>query len=57
VAKAIVRALTRERVPGYQTITVPRIGGLSRIGSAPVMTHATDLATRGRARKALTGED
>ena len=57
VAKAIVRALTRERVPGDQTITVPRIGGFSRIGSAPVMTHATDLATRGRARKALTGED
>jgi len=57
VAKAIVRALTRERVPGYQTITVPRIGGFSRIGSAPVMTHATDLATRGRARKMLSGED
>lgn len=57
VAKAIERALTRERVPGYRTITVPRIGGFSRLGSAPVMTHATDLATRGRARKALAGEE
>jgi short-subunit dehydrogenase len=57
VAKAIVRALTRERVPGYQTITVPRIGGFSRLGSAPVMTHATDLATRSRVRKALAGEE
>jgi short-subunit dehydrogenase len=55
VAKAIVRALTRTRVPGYRTITVPRIGGFSRLGSAPVMTHATELATR--ARKALTGEE
>jgi short-subunit dehydrogenase len=57
VAKAIERALTRKRVPGYRTITVPRIGGFSRLGSAPVMTHATDLATRGRARKALAGEE
>jgi short-subunit dehydrogenase len=57
VAKAIVRALTRKRVPGYRTITVPRIGGISRIGSAPVMSHATDLATRSRARKALAGEE
>jgi len=57
VAKAIVRALTRERVPGYRTITVPRIGGFGRLGSVPVMTHATDLATRGRARKALAAED
>src|SRR5512132_29932 len=57
VAKAIVRALTHTRVPGYRTITVPRIGGVSRIGSAPVMSHATDLATRSRARKALAGEE
>src|SRR5207248_3290289 len=57
VAKAIMRALTRERVPGYRTITVPRIGGFSRIGSAPVVSHATDLAARRRARKALAGEE
>jgi short-subunit dehydrogenase len=57
VAKAIVRALTHERLPGYRTITVPRIGGFSRLGAAPVMTHATDLATRGRVRKALAREE
>jgi hypothetical protein len=53
VAKAIVRALTRTRVPGYQTITVPRIGGFGRLGAAPGLARATDLATRGRVRKAL----
>jgi short-subunit dehydrogenase len=52
VAKAIVRALTR-RVPGYKTITVPRIGGFSRLGAAPGLARATDLATRGRVRKAM----
>jgi short-subunit dehydrogenase len=52
VAKAIVRALTR-RAPGYKTITVPRIGGFSRLGAAPGLARATDLATRGRVRKAM----
>jgi short-subunit dehydrogenase len=52
VAKAIVRSLTR-RAPGYRTITVPRIGGFSRLGAAPGLARATDLATRGRVRKAL----
>jgi short-subunit dehydrogenase len=52
VAKAIVRALTR-RAPGYRTITVPRIGGFSRLGAAPGLARATDLATRGRVRKAM----
>jgi short-subunit dehydrogenase len=52
VAKAIVRALTR-RLPGYKTITVPRIGGFSRLGAAPGLARATDLATRGRVRKAM----
>jgi short-subunit dehydrogenase len=53
VAKAIERALTRTRVPGYRTITVPRIGGFSRLGAAPGLARATDLATRGRVRKAI----
>jgi short-subunit dehydrogenase len=52
VARAIVRALTR-RAPGYKTITVPRIGGFSRLGAAPGLARATDLATRSRVRKAL----
>jgi short-subunit dehydrogenase len=54
VAKAIARALTR-RVPGYRTITVPRIGGFSRLGAAPGLARATDLATRGRVRQAMAG--
>jgi short-subunit dehydrogenase len=53
VAKAIVRALTR-RLPGYRTITVPRIGGFGRLGAAPGLARATDLATRGRVREALS---
>jgi len=52
VARAILRALTR-RLPGYRTITVPRIGGLSRLGSAPGMAQLTDFSTRGRVRQAL----
>jgi NAD(P)-dependent dehydrogenase (short-subunit alcohol dehydrogenase family) len=51
-AALVVRALTR-RVPGYRTITVPRIGGFSRLGAAPGIARATDVATRGRVRKAL----
>jgi len=51
VAKAVLRALTR-RVPGYRTITVPRVGGWSRLASVPGIAHATTLATRGRVRDA-----
>jgi len=51
VARAVLRALTR-RLPGYRTITVPRIGGWSRLGSLPLFARATDLATRRRAREA-----
>jgi short-subunit dehydrogenase len=51
VAKAIRRTLTR-RLPGYRTITVPRILGISRISSLPGMARITDLATRRRATPA-----
>jgi short-subunit dehydrogenase len=51
VARAVLRALTR-RLPGYRTITVPRIGGWSRLGSLPLMARATDHATRRRAHEA-----
>jgi short-subunit dehydrogenase len=51
VAKAVLRALTRPAF-GYRTITVPRIGGFSRLGSMPLIAHATNLATRRRARGA-----
>jgi short-subunit dehydrogenase len=53
VARAVLRTLTR-RLPGYRTITVPRIGGWSRMGSMPLVSHLTDLATRKRAREAAT---
>jgi hypothetical protein len=33
------------RVPGYQTISIPRVGGFSRLGSAPGMSRVADLAT------------
>jgi hypothetical protein len=36
---------------------VPRIGGFSRLGAAPGLARATDLATRGRVRKAMAGEE
>jgi short-subunit dehydrogenase len=49
VAKAVRRALTR-RIPGYRTISVPRIGGWSRLASVPGIARVTDLATRGRSR-------
>jgi short-subunit dehydrogenase len=52
VARAVHRAL-RRRLPGYRTITVPRIGGWSRLATVPGIAHGTDLATRGRVRKAL----
>jgi short-subunit dehydrogenase len=52
VARAVRRALTR-RLPGYRTITVPRIGGWSRLAMIPGMTRLTDLATAGRVRKEL----
>ena len=55
VARAVLRALTR-RIPGYRTITVPRIGGWSRLAAVPGIARATDLATRGRVRDARRDE-
>jgi len=50
VARAIRRALTR-RIPGYRTISVPRVLGISRLGSMPGMARLSDLATSKRARQ------
>ena len=50
VARAIRRALTR-RIPGYRTISVPRLLGISRLGSMPGMARLSDLATGKRARQ------
>jgi short-subunit dehydrogenase len=52
VSRAIVRALTR-RLPGYRTITVPRVLSISRLGSVPGMALLTDLSTRSRVRQAI----
>jgi short-subunit dehydrogenase len=49
VARAVRRALTR-RLPGYRTISVPRVLGISRLGSMPGMARLSDLATTKRAR-------
>jgi short-subunit dehydrogenase len=51
VARAVRRALTR-RLPGYRTISVPRILGISRLASRPVWSHAADWATGGRTKRA-----
>jgi short-subunit dehydrogenase len=53
VALAIKRGLLRPKTPGYQTITVPRIGGFGRLGSVPGIAHATNLATKRDVKKAL----
>ena len=53
VARAVVRAL-RRRLPGYRTISVPRVLGVGgRLGATPGISWGTTLATRGRVRKAL----
>jgi short-subunit dehydrogenase len=56
VSRAIVRALTR-RLPGYRTITVPRVLSISRLGSLPGMALLTDLSTRGRVRQAIREQE
>jgi len=54
VSRAVLRALTRPPfLPGYRTITVPRIGGWSRLGSIPLISHATNLSVRSRVRAEL----
>src|SRR3954469_5644331 len=44
VARAVVRAVHLGAWPGYSTIAVPRIVGLSRIGGLPVTQWIVDLA-------------
>src|SRR4051794_13991214 len=53
VAKAILKAITRSKVPGYQTITVPRALGIGRLGSFPLLQRATDVATKGELKRAM----
>ena len=35
VSGAVIRSIRRRHIPGYQSISVPRIGGLARLASLP----------------------
>jgi short-subunit dehydrogenase len=45
VSRAIARSITMRKVPGYQTISIPRVGGFSRLAVAPGMARLADLST------------
>ena len=53
VAKAVVRAVRLGALPGYQTIAVPRLMGLSRLGGAPITSWTVDLVTLATVRMRL----
>lgn len=42
--RAVVRAIRLGAVPGWGTISVPRVAGLARLGSAPGVAGLVDLA-------------
>jgi hypothetical protein len=44
IARAIIGSIRRRGVPGYQTIAVPRIAGLTRLGALPVVGRLVDLS-------------
>lgn len=41
-ARAVARAIRRGRLPGYSTIAVPRLLGLTRLGALPVVRYLSD---------------
>ena len=43
VTRAIIKAVRYGGIPGYKTIAVPRIMGLSRLGGLPVTQWTVDL--------------
>lgn len=43
--RAIVRSIRRAGVPGWETIAVPRLAGLARLGAMPVIARLVDLAS------------
>jgi NAD(P)-dependent dehydrogenase (short-subunit alcohol dehydrogenase family) len=54
VARAVMRSVRYAGMPGYATVTVPRVLGLARLGAAPVLSLTVDGATllsRGGARR------
>jgi short-subunit dehydrogenase len=44
VANAVVRAVERERFPGYAEIAVPRLGVFTRLAAIPALSRLLDLA-------------
>jgi short-subunit dehydrogenase len=46
VARAIARAIRFGSVPGYDTVAVPRLVGLARLGAAPGVSLVLDAAAR-----------
>ena len=56
VAGAVVRAVRLGALPGYQTIAVPRLMGLSRLGGAPVTGWTVDVVTLATVRLRLGRE-
>ena len=41
-ARAVGRAIRRNRLPGYSTIAVPRVLGVTRLGALPVIRYLSD---------------
>ena len=44
VSHAIARSITFSKVPGWQTIAVPRVAGLVRLATIPVVTRLVDAS-------------
>jgi short-subunit dehydrogenase len=45
VANAVVRAVERDRWPGYAEVAVPRLAGVARLAALPAVSRALDLAS------------
>ena len=46
VANAIVRSIERSALPGYDTVAVPRVAGLSRLANLPGASYVVDAGAR-----------
>jgi short-subunit dehydrogenase len=44
VSRAVLRAVHLGGLPGYATVSVPRVGGLARLGAAPLLSLTVDAA-------------
>jgi short-subunit dehydrogenase len=45
VANAVVRAVERDRWPGYAEVAVPRVAAVARLAALPAVSRALDLAS------------